>query len=67
MQKLIELEISVSKLSDAEYAEFREWFSNYENERWDTQLAKDIKEKRLEDLANKALKDFKQGESKEIS
>jgi hypothetical protein len=67
MQKLMELEISVSKLSDAEYAEFREWFLNYENERWDTQLAKDIKEKRLEDLANKALKDFQQGKFKEIS
>ena len=66
MQSLSELETSVLKLSDVEYAEFRTWFWEHENERWDTQLEKDIKEKKLEDLANKAFEDFKQGKYKQI-
>jgi hypothetical protein len=66
MQKLIELETSISKLSDLEYSEFREWFLNHENERWDIQPEKVIKEKRLEDLANKVPEDFRQGKFKEI-
>jgi len=66
MQNLNDLESSVLKLSDADYAEFRKWFLDYENERWDIQLEKDIKEKKLEDLANKAIENFKQGKYKKI-
>lgn len=64
MQKLTELETSVSKLSDIDYAKFRQWFWKHENERWDAQLENDVAEKRLDTLANKAIEDFKQGNYK---
>ena len=66
MQNLNDLESSVLKLSDADYAEFRKWFWEHENERWDIQLEQDIKEKKLEDLATKAIAEFKQGKYKQI-
>jgi hypothetical protein len=66
MQKLIELEKSVSKLPDDEYTEFREWFWQHENERWDTQLEKDIADNKLANLANEALEDYKKGNFKNL-
>lgn len=62
--QLTELENSVLQLSVSEYERFREWFWEYENERWDKKIEKDISEKKLEVLANTALKDFKEGNYK---
>ncbi|HRH59205.1 MAG TPA: hypothetical protein PL045_01480 [Chitinophagaceae bacterium] len=62
--QLAELENSVLQLSISEYEKFREWFLEYENERWDKKIEKDISEKKLEALANSALKDFKEGNYK---
>jgi hypothetical protein len=61
MQKLTELEDSISKLSDAEYLEFRQWFWEYENERWDAEIKKDVAAKKLDAFAEQAVRDFKQG------
>ena len=66
MQKLIELESSVSQLSDNEYSKFRQWFLDYENERWDAKIEKDIAEKKLDPFAVQAIKDFKQGKYKPL-
>ena len=66
MQKLTDSEKTVSKLSDDEYAEFREWFWEHENERWDVQLERDIANKKLANLANEALEDYKKGKFKSL-
>lgn len=66
MQKVSELEIYVSKLSDEEYAEFRDWFWNHENERWDAQLEKDISDNKLTNFANEAIEDYKKGNFKSL-
>lgn len=66
MQKLTELEKTVSKLSDEDYAEFRKWFLEYENERWDEQIEKDIAENKLANLASEALQDYKKGKFKSL-
>jgi hypothetical protein len=66
MQNVGELEISVSKLSDEEYAEFRDWFLNFENERWDKQLEKDIADNKLANLASEALEEYKKGNFKTL-
>jgi len=66
MEKLTALEASISKLSETEYAEFREWFLNYENERWDSQLEKDITDNKLANLASEALEDYKKGNFKDL-
>ena len=66
MQKLTDLEKTVSKLSDEEYAEFREWFWEHENERWDVQLERDIDNKKLANFANEDLEDYKKGKFKSL-
>jgi hypothetical protein len=43
MSKLSEIENSVSALKDEEYVKFREWFWEYENEKWDIKIEKDSK------------------------
>lgn len=66
MEKLTQLENSVSKLSNNEFDEFRQWFWQYENERWDVQLEQDIKENKLDSLANEAIENYKKGNYKSL-
>ena len=66
MEKLIKLKASVLKLSTTEFAEFREWLRKHEDKKWDIQIEKDIKDKKLEDLSKNALIHFKQGKFKQI-
>lgn len=66
MEKLTQLESSVSNLSNDDYSQFREWFWQHENERWDAQLEKDISEDKLNSLAMQALKDFEQRKFKPL-
>lgn len=61
MKNLSEIEQSVSKLPDDDFAKFRQWFWKYENEKWDTRIEKDIAEKKLDALASKALDDYNNG------
>lgn len=64
MAKLSEIENSVTKLSENEYEKFRQWFWNYENEKWDAQIEKDIAGNKLTNIANEAITDYKKGNSK---
>jgi hypothetical protein len=66
MQNLSQLETSIERLSDDEYAELREWFWQQENERWDNQLEKDISADKLANLANEALENYKNGKFKSL-
>jgi hypothetical protein len=66
MQNVSELEISVSKLSDEDYAEFRDWFLNFESERWDKRLENDIADNKLANLASEALEEYKKGNFKTL-
>lgn len=61
METLNELENSIIRLSAEEYKKFRDWFWEYEQERWDAKIEKDIEDKKLDTLANAALKNFKDG------
>ena len=64
MVKLSVIEDSVTKLSENEYEEFRQWFWNYENEKWDSQIETDISANKLDTIANEAIADYKKGNSK---
>ncbi|MEP7256094.1 MAG: hypothetical protein ABI666_09965 [Ferruginibacter sp.] len=64
MAKLSEIENSVTKLSENEYEKFRAWFWNYENEKWDEKIEKDISANKLSNIANEAIADYKKGNSK---
>ncbi len=66
MQSINELEAFVSKLSDVEYAEFRDWFWKQDNEKWDDQIEKDVIDNKLANLANEALEDYKKGNFRKL-
>ena len=57
MSKVEKIEQEVQALSPAELAEFRAWFVEYDWAAWDRQLERDVQAGRLDDLAEKALRD----------
>ena len=59
--KVEEIERAVSQLSDEELVQFRTWFAEFDAANWDRQFEADIAAGRLDTLAEKALKDLRQG------
>ena len=57
----IELEQVVKNLPPQELRAFSEWFEQYTSDKWDEQIERDILSGRLNDLADKADKDFEAG------
>ncbi len=63
MGKLEKIEQVVQTLSPAELAQFRVWFLEYDWAVWDRQLDRDVQAGRLDDLADKALRDHAAGKT----
>ena len=61
MKNLSEIEQSVAKLPEDDFVKFRQWFWEYENEKWDDRIEEDIAGKKLDALADKALSDYNNG------
>jgi hypothetical protein len=61
-----ELEQAVSELSPKELARFRQWFEEFDAELWDEQFENDAKSGKLDNLASKAIADFRAGKAKEL-
>lgn len=61
IQNLEELEKAVRQLSDEDLAQFRVWFAEFDAQAWDKQFEADVLSGRLDTLAEKALKDLRQG------
>jgi hypothetical protein len=57
MGKVEKIEDEVQALSPAELARFRAWFLEYDWAAWDQQLERDVQAGRLDDLADKALRE----------
>ena len=66
MSNLSDIEQSVSKLADEEFARFRQWFLEFENNKWDLQIEQDINENKLSNMANEAVADYKKGKFKSL-
>ncbi|EGJ32638.1 MULTISPECIES: hypothetical protein [Moorena] len=56
-----EIERAVSQLSREDLAKFRAWFAEFDAANWDRQFETDVAAGRLDALADKALKDSRQG------
>jgi hypothetical protein len=63
MSKVTKIEQDVQALSPDELAQFRAWFLEYDWEVWDRQLERDVQAGRLDDLAEKALRDHAAGKT----
>ena len=63
MGKVEKIEEEVQALSPAELAQFRAWFLEYDWAAWDHQLERDVQAGRLDDLAEKALREHAAGKT----
>ncbi len=61
---LEELKWVVAHLTPEELAQFRAWFEEFDAAIWDAQFEQDVKEGRLDEVAEQALADFRQGRYK---
>jgi hypothetical protein len=66
MRNVEELETAIRQLSADELAEFRRWFAAFDAAAWDAQLEADVATGRLDDLANEALVDFREGRTRPL-
>ena len=60
------LEQQVQALSPEELAQFRAWFLDFDWEAWDRQLERDVHAGKLDELAEKALRDHASGQTKTL-
>ncbi len=66
MSSIQEIEQAVTKLSPKELARFRQWFDEFDAQEWDEQFERDAKSGKLDEMAEKAIADFRAGNFKEI-
>jgi hypothetical protein len=60
------IEQQVASLKPDELAVFRAWFSTFDSDAWDKQIAADANDGRLDALAAAALDEHRQGKTKEL-
>lgn len=58
---VLQIEESVKKLSEADFAEFRRWFAEFEAARWDAALERDATNGKLDRMAASALAEYHAG------
>ena len=63
MSRLDEIEEHVRDLRPEELSAFREWFTAFDAEAWDRQFEADAIAGKLDDLAERALRDHSAGKS----
>jgi hypothetical protein len=61
-----EIENADSELSQDALARFREWFEEYDAQRWDEQFERDAKSGKLDKRAEQAIADYRAGKVKKL-
>ncbi len=61
MHTVQQIEDAVRQLSPEELALFRAWYSQFDAAHWDRQLAEDVTAGRLDQFADEAIQDFREG------
>ena len=61
-----EIESAVSALPPQELSRFRAWFSQFDADSWDKQIEEDVKAGRLDEMADRAIRDFRAGRCTEL-
>lgn len=64
--ELQELEKAIEKLPKNDFREFSSWFDHFRANLWDKQIEEDAMAGRLDHLAEKALKEYKEGKFTEL-
>jgi hypothetical protein len=58
MTTVKEIESALKSLPKDKLVEFRTWYSQFDNDRWDEQFEQDVQAGKLDNLAEEALRDF---------
>jgi len=66
MSTVEDIESAVSRLTPDELARFRVWFETFEASRFDEKIERDARAGKLDQLAEEALADYRQGRAREI-
>jgi hypothetical protein len=61
-----DLEKAVAKLSPEDLVRFRAWFEEFDAAKFDRKIERDAYAGRLDQLAEQALADFRQGRAREL-
>ena len=61
MSTMQDIENAIRQLSPEDLAALRTWFAAFDAERWDQQFEEDVAAGRLEDLAQEAIQDLREG------
>ena len=61
MSDIEEIKLLVQNLSTEEFATFRDWFLELDNESWDKQIATDFRAGKFERLISKAKEELAEG------
>ncbi len=66
MSKIENIEQQIRALSPEELAQFRAWFLEFDWAAWDRQIERDVRAGKLDQLAEKALRDHAAGKTKPL-
>lgn len=66
MSNIESLKENIYTLTEHEFSEFREWFLEYENQKWDRQIESDYQSGKFNDLILKARMEYNQGNVREL-
>lgn len=66
MSKVEKIEREIAALKPSEMTSFRQWFVDFDNDNWETQLTADIAAGRLDAMADAALKEHAAGKTKPL-
>lgn len=61
MASIHEIEHAIHQLSPTDLSAFRQWFAEFDAGVWDRQFEQDVATGKLGDLADEAVRDFKEG------
>ena len=66
MSKINAIRKAIETLSEDEYVELRQWFSERDWKKWDQEIEKDSKSGKLDFLIGEALNEKRQGKLKDL-
>ena len=64
MTTIQEIETAISNLPPKKLEEFRAWYEEFDAAAWDRQFEKDAASGKLDEIAEKAIQDYKKGNFK---
>ena len=66
MGKVEHIQQQIESLTPEELASFRQWYTAFEADAWDQQIARDAAAGKLDALAERALEEHRQGKTRPL-